>query len=156
MSVIAIILLILLGIVLLLIEFTILPGITIAGIGGALSLIASLIIAFSAYGKTGGLFTIAAIILLSPLLVYYFMKSKSSRKIILKTEIDSKVEIVDKNKIKVGSIGISLGRLAPIGKVKINGEVVEAQSSGTFIDENTNVRVLKVKFNKIIVEPINI
>ncbi|NLO02620.1 MAG: hypothetical protein GX126_09935, partial [Bacteroidales bacterium] len=50
---------------------------------------------------------------------------------------------------------ITLGRLAPSGKVKVNGEVVEAQSTGSYINHNTEIRVIKVLSNKIIVEPIN-
>mgnify|MGYP000896085612 FL=1 len=41
-----------------------------------------------------------------------------------------------------------------MGKIKVNGEVVEGQSTGSFIDQNTEVRVLKIHSNKIIVEPI--
>lgn len=155
MSVIAIILLILLGVVLLLIEFTIIPGITVAGIGGFLALIASLLIAYTVFGKIGAFFTFTVIVLLTPLLIYYFFKSRSARKIVLKTEIDSKIKLVDESKIKVGSQGMSIGRLAPVGKVKINGEVVEAKSTGGLINEHTPVSVIKINNNSIIVEPVN-
>ena len=65
------------------------------------------------------------------------------------------MENINAEKIHVGDIGKSLGRLAPTGKVKVNGEVVEAQSTGSFIDHNTEIKVIKVLTNKIIVELLN-
>ena len=73
---------------------------------------------------------------------------------ILESQINGKVETIDEEKIKVGDIGKAIGRLAPTGKVKINGEVVEAQSTGLFIDQQTEVKIIKVLSNKIIVEPL--
>ena len=55
MSIFAIILLILLGLLLLLIEFAVIPGVTIAGIGGFLLLAASVYIAFKELGTAAGL-----------------------------------------------------------------------------------------------------
>ncbi len=154
MSVFAIILLILLGLVLLLIEFAVIPGVTIAGIGGFLLLAASVYIAFVDYGIGAGFLTLTVVLILAPAMVYYFFKSKSGKKMILGTQIDGKVDGFNSENIKVGDIGKSIGRLAPMGKIKVNGEVVEGQSTGSFIDQNTEVRVLKIHSNKIIVEPI--
>lgn len=154
MSVFAIILLILLGLVLLLIEFAVIPGVTIAGIGGFLLLAASVYIAFVDYGTGAGFLTLTVVLILAPAMVYYFFKSRSGKKMILGTQIDGKVDGFNPENIKVGDIGKSIGRLAPMGKIKVNGEVVEGQSTGSFIDQNTEVRVLKIHSNKIIVEPI--
>ena len=74
---------------------------------------------------------------------------------VLDSLIDGKVETVDAQKIQVGDTGKTIGRLAPSGKVKVSGEVVEAQSTGAFIDHNTEIKVLKILTNKIIVEPVN-
>ncbi len=155
MSIFTIILLILLGLVLLLIEFAVIPGITIAGIGGFLLLAASVYIAFTEYGNAAGFITLAVVLVVSPAMIYYFFKSRTGRKMILEKNIEGKVEVVDSNKIAVGDTGKTIGRLAPSGKVKVNGEVVEAQSTGTFIDQHTEIKVLKILSNKIIVEPLN-
>ena len=82
-------------------------------------------------------------------------KSKSGKKMILESQIDGKVDSINEENIKIGDIGKAIGRLAPSGKVKVNGEVVEAQSTGAFIDQQTEIRVIKVNSNKIIVEPVN-
>lgn len=154
MSIFAIILLILLGLVLLLIEFAVIPGVTIAGIGGFLLLTASVYIAFTELGNTAGFITLIVVMILAPAMVYYFFKSRTGKKMILEKNIDGKVELINNQKIVVGDIGKTIGRLAPMGKVRVNGEVVEAQSTGAFIDHNTEIQVLKIVSNKIIVEPI--
>ena len=154
MSLLAIILFIILGLLLLLIEFAVIPGITIAGIGGFLLLIGSVYIAFRSYGNVAGFITLSIVLIAAPLLIYYFFKSRSGKKMILESQINGKVETLNQENIKVGDIGKSIGRLAPGGKVKINGEVVEAQSTGSFIDQHTEVKIIKVLSNKIIVEPL--
>ncbi|QGY46360.1 hypothetical protein GM418_22660 [Maribellus comscasis] len=154
MTVFAIILLILLGLLLLLIEFAVIPGVTIAGIGGFLLLGASVYIAFSEYGTGPGFLTLTVVLIAAPAMIYYFFKSKSGKKMILESNIIGKVETINTEKIKVGDVGKSIGRLAPSGKVKVNGEVVEAQSTGSFVDHNKEIKVLKILTNKIIVEPV--
>ena len=155
MTLIAIILLIILGLLLLLIEFAVIPGITIAGIGGFIMLGGSVFIAFSEYGKGVGFLTLLFVLIASPLLIYYFLKSRTGKKMVLDSLIDGKIENINSDKIKVGDTGKSLGRLAPSGKVKINGEIVEAQSTGSYVDQNTEIKVIKILTNKIIVEPVN-
>ena len=154
MTLLAIVLLILLGLLLLLIEFAVIPGVTIAGIGGAVLLIASVYIAFTGISTFAGFVTLAVVVIASPLMIYYFFNSRSGKKMILHSEIDSKIENFNPDNLKVGDIGKTIGRLAPMGKIQVNGEVVEAQSTGNFIDHQTEIRIIKIKANQIIVEPI--
>lgn len=154
MDILTILLLIILGLVLLLIEFTVLPGVTIAGIGGFLVFAAAVYIAFADFGTTAGILTIITIIVVAPSLLYYLFKTQSGRKMMLEKNIDSKIETISPEKIKVGDRGKTLGRLAPTGKAQINGEVIEVQSTGKFVDPNTEIQVLEVNTNKVIVEPL--
>jgi membrane-bound ClpP family serine protease len=146
--------LILLGLLLLLIEFAVIPGVTIAGIGGAVLLIASVYVAFTGIGTVAGFITLAVVLIVSPLMIYYFFNSRSGKKMILESEIGGKIENFNPDNLKVGDIGKTIGRLAPMGKIKVNGELVEAQSTGAFIDHQTEIRIIKIKSNQIIVEPI--
>jgi len=155
MTLLAIILLILLGLVLLLIEFAVIPGVTIAGIGGFALLITSVYIAFAEMGNFAGFVTLAVVLIISPLMVYYFFKSRAGKQMILDSKIEGRIENSAPGTIQIGDTGITIGRLAPMGKIKINGEIVEAQSNGIFIDPKTEIRVTKMQFNTIIVEPIN-
>ncbi len=155
MTAFAIILLIGLGLLLLLIEFAVIPGITVAGIGGFILLGISVYIAFIEYGTVVGFFTLAFVLIASPVLIYGLFQSKTGKKMILESLIDSKVNTEVSDKIHVGDFGKTIGRLAPTGKAKVNGEIVEAVSTGGFVDHNTEIKVLKILSNKIIVEPVN-
>jgi membrane-bound ClpP family serine protease len=154
MTAFTIILLIFLGLLLLLIEFAVIPGVTIAGIGGFILLGLSVYIAFAEYGTGIGFLTLTFVLVASPLLIVYFFRSKSGKKMVLESFIDGKIDSMNLEKIHVGDTGKTIGRLAPSGKVKVNGEVLEAQSSGGFVDPNTEIKVLKILTNKIIVEPV--
>jgi membrane-bound ClpP family serine protease len=153
MSLFVIILLIFLGLLLLLIEFAVIPGITIAGIGGFVLLGISVYIAFVQYGTVAGFIALAFVLIASPAMFYYFFKSKAGKKMLLETQITGKVETFLHEKIQPGDSGITLGRLNPMGKVKIKGETIEAKSNGLFIDQGTKIVVVKVLLNSVIVEP---
>lgn len=73
----------------------------------------------------------------------------------LSAEIDGKIMNIDDQKIHIGDEGSTVGRLAPMGKAKVNGITVEAKSQGRFIDPHTKIKVLKIEGNTVIVEPIN-
>ncbi len=71
---------------------------------------------------------------------------------VLETNIDAKVDTSETDNIQPGDTGITIGRLAPMGKVRINDVTMEGQSTGSFIDHNKPIRVLKVYPGKVIVE----
>jgi membrane-bound ClpP family serine protease len=156
MNILTILLLIFLGIVLLLIEFTILPGITIAGIGGILLFAYSIYLAFSIYGPLAGFLTLGFVLIVSPILVVSFFKGKAGKKMTLSAVITGVANQIDPDKIKIGDIGVTVGRLAPMGKIKVNDIVVEAKSTGNFIDPGEKVRIIQIEKSLITVEPLNL
>ncbi len=155
MNLIIILFLILLGIVLLLIEFTILPGITIAGVGGFMLFAYSIYLAFTSYGSLAGFLTLAFVLIMSPLLIIWLFKGKSGKKMMLKTVLRGVANEINEEKVKIGDIGITVGRLAPMGKIKVNEEVVEVKSTGTFVDPGEKVRIIHIEKSLITVEPLN-
>jgi len=155
MDILIILLLIFLGIVLLLIEFTILPGISIAGIGGTLLFAYSIYLAFNTYGPLAGFLTLGFVVIVAPLLVVFVFKGKTGKKMVLSTTITGIANQID-DKIKVGDMGITIGRLAPMGKIRVNGEVVEVRSTGAYIDPGENVRIIEIEKSQITVEPLNL
>jgi membrane-bound ClpP family serine protease len=156
MNFLIILFLIALGIILLLIEFTILPGITIAGIGGFLLFAYSVYLAFTSYGNLVGFLTLAFVLIASPILLLLLFKGKSGKKLMLKAVVSGVANEIDESKVKVGDIGISVGRLAPMGKVKVNDEVIEVKSSGNFVDPGEKVRIIQIEKSLITVEPLNL
>ena len=155
MSILAIILLIILGIFLFIVEFLLVPGITIAGIGGALLMAAAVYFAYTTHGNTVGNYTLVATLILTVGGGAYVLRAKTWRRLMLDKGIDSKVEVgLEEGKIKVGDQGESITRMAPIGKVLINGIVVEGKSQRGFLDQHTPVEVIKVLNTQVIVKSI--
>ena len=145
-------LVVLLGIIFLLAEIFLLPGITISGIAGFIFLVGGIAYAYMYMGTAAGNITLIVSGLLIIGSFIYFIKSKSLRRISLNTNIDSKVDNSDLKKINIGDEGITQSRLNPIGKVFINDLTVEAKSiDGQMIDEDTVVVVNKVDWSNILV-----
>ena len=151
-----IILLITLGILLFLIEFLLIPGITIAGIGGALLTLAGIYLAFSNFGQQTGLIVLVCTLIITIVIFAFSLRARTWRKVMLTTNIDGKInEMPDDTKIKPGDKGIAITRLAPMGTVKVNDLVFEVKSVSGYVDPKTEIEVVKVTPSQILVKPIN-
>jgi len=155
MSILAIILLIVLGIFLFIVEFLLIPGVTIAGIGGAILMGVAVYSAYKTHGSTVGNYTLMATLILFVGGFAYALRAKTWRRLMLSKDIEGKVEVGLENEgIKVGDRGEALTRMAPIGKVLINGIIVEGKSREGFLDQKTPVEVIKVLNTQVIVKSI--
>jgi len=152
-----VIFLIVMGILLFLVEFLIVPGITIAGIGGAISIITGVVLAFYYEGPTTGLIVLISAAVLIGLTVVFMLKAGTWKKLMLDKASDSTVDFIKINegRIKVGDTGKTITRLNPMGKVMVGNEYYEAKSMDKLIDQNTDVEIVKIESNKIIVKPLN-
>ena len=157
MSITLIIILIILGIILFLIEFLLIPGVTVAGIGGAILMIGGVILGYHYHGMQVGNFILLGTVVLSVFTLYLVLKSRTWQKIMLDSKIDDKVNQLDRGefKVKAGDTGIAITRLNPMGKVLIQGEYFEAKSLNKLIDQKTPIIVTKISGNKIIVKSQN-
>lgn len=145
--------LVVLGIILLLIEFFLLPGISIAGIGGAIFMIGGIIYSYIYLGSTAGNITLALSLILLALAFVWLLKSKSLRKIALTTDITETVDNSDLKSLNPGDRGIAISRLNPIGNVMINDVTVEGKSfDGELIDEDTEIEVVRVETYNVLVK----
>lgn len=155
MTLLTIVLLISVGILLLFLEFFVVPGITIAGLGGSALIIAGIVVAFMNYPAFYGFLTMAITMILLILFFIYVFYGKGMKKISLETNIDSKVNQIDEELVKIGDIGLTVSRLAPMGKIIINNNYYEAEAQNDFIDHETQIEVIKILKNKIIVKKFN-
>lgn len=154
MTIFIIILLLVLGVVLILLEFFVLPGITVAGIAGVLMMLGGVYLSYHHYGNMIGHLTVLGSVVFSLLALWLALKSGTWNRIMLKTEINSTVEKLEEDSVVVGDKGVCLSRLAPMGQVRINNNIVEARSVGTYVDEKTEVKVIKIVDKIIVVKPI--
>lgn len=144
---------IVLGILFMLIEIFLLPGISVAGIAGAIFLVGGIVYSYMFLGSTAGNITLAASAITLGVTFFWLLKSKSLQRISLNTNIDSKVDNSDLLKIAIGDTGIAISRLNPIGKVLVNNIEAEGKSfDGEFIDEDTEIEVTKVDTYHVLVK----
>lgn len=158
LEIIIIICLIVLGVALLMAEIFLLPGITVAGFGGGIMLIGSIVYAFYYLGETAGYITIGANVIIGIGAFLFLIKSKTLDHIALKTDIEAKVDQPEIAKLSVGQKGITISRLNPIGKAEFEGQyIVEAKSiTGEYIDEQEEVEIIKLDNTSVLVQPTNL
>ncbi len=149
-----IILFVLIGLLLIWLEFLIGPCITVAGIGGVILILGGIFFAYTSTGRmTGHIVLFSSLMLLTIMLIISF-RSKTWQKTSLETVVDGVVNGIDKAKVKVGDKGTTTTRLAPMGKVIVNGEIIEAKSKLGLVDENEEIVVLDVFSTNVLVEKI--
>ena len=147
-----IITLILVGIVLMIAEILLIPGVGVAGILGLLSMGGSCWYAFYEFGNlTGGIVTgVTAVILVAFAVVV--LRAKTWKRITLNTKIESKVNQVS-IELRVADKGKTVTRLAPMGSVRFGDEIVEAKALEGMIDPNVEVEICMIEDGKIYVVP---
>lgn len=151
MTVFAILFLIVLGGILLVLEFLFLPGL-VAGVIGFLLQVAGVWTAFGYWGNSGGFPTLLGTLVLDGLLFWLVFKSGLWKRISLDTELNGKVNTLDETPVAAGDRGVTVSRLAPAGKASINGHFVEVHSAtGQFIDVGKDIVVAHVHHGKITV-----
>lgn len=138
------------AIMLMLLEIFMFPGITIASVGGFIFATGGLIYAYSISTWVGNV-TVAISLLAFVISFIWLLRAKSFNRVALKTDISSKLVSSRDLGIKPGDKGLTLSRLAPIGKARINGIIIEAKSIDELIDENTPIEVIRVDGYNVIV-----
>lgn len=150
-----IVFLMLVAIVLILLEIFLLPGITIAGVGGFLFAASGVIYAYTV-GDTAGHITLFLSLISFGGAFVWLLRSRSFNRVALNTDVDSKLTSSRDLDIKPGDAGITLSRLAPVGKARFNGITVEAKSMDELIDENTPVEIVRVDGYNVLVKKIEL
>ena len=124
-----IITLIIVGVLLLVAELVLLPGISVAGIGAFLSL------------------AVAAVVI--------SLRANTWQRLSLKSTIDAtSTPTPEQNDIRIGQRGETLTRLAPMGKVQVGDVTVEAKSVDAYIDPRQVVEVIGYDNTAVVVRRI--
>ncbi|MEN8204363.1 MAG: serine protease, partial [Bacteroidota bacterium] len=129
-----IIILIVLGILLFVIEFLLVPGVTIAGIGGLVLTVFGVYKAFNDFGPSVGAWVLIGTILLSVFVIAMSLRARTWNRLMLKTDVKGTVDKdLTEEQVKPGDSGTALTRLAPMGKILVNDLVREAKSTEGYI-----------------------
>lgn len=148
-----IITLIIIGLVLLLAEILLIPGVGVAGILGVLSMGGSCYYAFATLGNAAGAIVLAINVFLLVCLLIYVLRANTWNRLALDTNIDSKVSPAE-SPVAVGQTGKAASRLAPIGAARFGDKIVEVKALEGMIDAGADIEVFSIEDGKIYVRPV--
>lgn len=148
----AIIFLIVFGLLLILLEFFVIPGVTIAGIGGFLLIGLGVFLSYDFFGTTIGNYFLLGSLLAGIATLVFVLRTDTWKRLGLKSTISSQVMDNLQDDFQVGEEGESVTRLAPMGKVKIREKTVEAKSISGFVDQHQAIEVVQVLPNMLIIK----
>lgn len=143
---------ILAGLVLFLLEFLVIPGISIAGIGALVLMAISVYLSFSLFGTTTGVLVLIGVLASMSLVIALSFRSKTWRRVSLQTQVNSKTNEIEGYGIVPGDKGVTITRLAPVGMVQIGEHRLEGHSEGPFIDQQCQVVVIRIEPSYVVVK----
>jgi membrane-bound ClpP family serine protease len=147
--------LIAIGLLLLIIEIIFIPGTSVAGFVGFVLMLTGVWLSFSYFGKSTGWIMVGGTAAASGLILFWTFRTKPWRQFALKSSIQSKVNEGATDGLQVGTKGKTVSALRPMGKAELDGKLFEVTSTGGFVESGTEIRIIKVSSNQILVEPLN-
>lgn len=146
---------ILIGLLLIFLEIFLIPGTTLFGVVGGIALLIGVVMVYSYYGSKWGNITLLASSLSVAISVVLGFKVIQSNKLAMKAEIDGRVnELENAEELQIGARGITVTELRPTGKAVFAHKKLEVSSTGDYIHRETEVEIIQISGNKIIVQPI--
>ena len=150
-----IILLILLGVLFLVAELVLLPGVSLGALFALVCYGSAIYTAFADYGPFTGGIVVLIILALSFVATVLSLRSKTWQRFSLKQEIrSSSTPVMPAEELQIGDRGVTLSRLSPMGKVEIGGRTYEAKSQGAYVDPQRDVEVVGFENFSVIVKTI--
>ena len=154
MEIVIIFSLLIVGLLLFAVEVFLIPGISLAGIASAISMIYAIYYSFQNLGMMGGTITLVVSLVGIAGLTWWFMRSKTVDKLSLKKSLDYQPNPLEGIDLKVGDRGVTTTRLTLIGNADFSGHILEVQSADGFIDEKTTIAVSYIKDNRVYVKAV--
>ena len=147
-----IVLLVFFGLLFLVAELVLLPGVSIGAVLALVCYGRSVYLAFRDFGPVTGT---VVILVLSVIASVVSLRAKTWQRFSLKQEIrSSSMPVIPAEELQVGDRGVTLSRLSPMGKVEIGGRTYEAKSQGAYVDQQRDVEVVGFENFSVIVKTI--
>ena len=132
------------------------PSGGVIGFFAAITLIASMVMAFRRDLTTGLSFTAIALFAVPTvvgLAFKYWPKTPMGRAFLgdLPSEEDTRLD--DPRRALVGRVGVAKSLMLPSGAVMVDGHLIDAISQGPAIDPGQSVVVVEVRANRVVVRP---
>lgn len=146
--------LIIVGIILMLIEMLLVPGVGVAGFLSLAALVASCWYTFDFIGASEGWWVTVFVLLMLVAMTAVILRKRTWKRFELDTEVTSKVN-EESSLVKVGDRGVARTRLAPMGTGRFGNVSCEVKSAdNSMVAAGTPVEVVAVEDNQVIVKPI--
>jgi len=146
--------LILAGILLIIVEVVFIPGTTVVGFMGLIFSILGIVFSYSAFGSEVGFYVLLGTTLSSAAALYLSFRKGAWKKFSHQSVIDSKVNEGMADHLSAGEEGTATSVLRPMGSAEFNGKIFEVKTNGEFVSNGVRVRIVKIRLNDILVEPI--
>ena len=166
-------LLFLLGVILLIVEIFLIPGFGITGVGGILLMAVALVLSrqdfilpeftwewdiFKSNLLVIGLSIVTSVVFFGVIIRMFPHLPLFNRLILAAPQTGPSIgdgtaaEAVQDTKIRAGDSGVAVTTLRPVGKAEINGEIHIVRSDGEYIEDGTDITILEIQGNKILVQ----
>ncbi len=135
------------------------PGFGVAGLGGLVLIIVSVVMASSTTG--GAIVSLIVAFLMSIIaliiILKYAPKSSYFDRLTLGTKMtsDSGYISTERKEELIGKEGVVTSYLHPSGTVEIDGELIDAVSEGIYTEQGTRVKVISMEGRRIVVRKID-
>jgi len=149
-----VVILILIGLLMLILEILVIPGSGFAGIIGFVLMAAGIWLAYSRISVEAGHITLAVTLGVNLIGLILALRSKTWKKAMLETKIVGKARTLKLPNLKVGDKGQTVSRCAPMGKAVFFDKFFEVSALSEFIDENSEIEIVKISGNKIFIKQI--
>lgn len=146
--------LLVLGWFLLFLEIFFIPGITVLVVIGALLMAAGIMFSFIHFGVETGWWTLVGTTAVVTASIIIAVRSGFWKRLSLKDQVTGRMNTFDHDVVKPGTKGKSISRIAPSGKAMFGNDMFEVHSESGFINPDTELEVVKIYLNRIIVKPI--
>lgn len=162
----------LLGLVLLIMEIFVIPGFGVAGISGIVLMLSSLVLAqqdfiVPDFDWQWGIVQQNVLLVLGATVAAFVMfgvgalalkRAPGFHRLALQTTQEASlgytVQGSDVSQLYLGKQGVALTPLHPVGNIEIDGELLQAESDGEWLDRGVNVEVVEVSGNRMLVRKV--
>lgn len=143
------------GLLFVIAEVLFVPG-GILGIAGGLMLVFAIYLPYYYDLGIGAHINTLVVLAIFALGLFLSIKNKTWKRLELSTNVSSKVRKQMDELVSVGDIGISISRLTPMGKARFGDQSLEVKSYSGFVDPQTEIEIIEIFKDKIIVKPIKL
>lgn len=132
-------------------EVIFIPGTTVVGIVGFVLLAIGIWLGYRDLGTPLGHYALVGVAVVAGLIVYVGLRPKNLARVALNSVNDTSVHDARRPDVAPGTVGRTLSALRPAGTALFGTERREVVTRGEFVPTGSEVRVLGIEQNRIVV-----